>query len=219
MHVALDGGDDDLALGPHVAAGRRDLALLFFDEGDQVGHGLLHHAGGLDHLRQEHLARAEQVAHDVHAVHQRAFDDLDRTAAARENLLAHFFGVFHDEVGDAVHQRVRQALFDLGIAPGQVFFLLGARALHAVGKLHQALGRRALVVGLGLAHGLGPVQDHVFDQVAQLRIQVSVHAELAGVDDAHRHAFPDRVVQKHCVDGLAHRFVAAERETDVGDAA
>jgi hypothetical protein len=32
----------------------------------------LHHAGGFHHLRQEHLAGAEQVADDVHAVHQRA---------------------------------------------------------------------------------------------------------------------------------------------------
>jgi hypothetical protein len=42
------------------------------------GDGLLHHAGGFHHLRQEHLARAEQVADDVHAVHQRAFDHLQR---------------------------------------------------------------------------------------------------------------------------------------------
>ena len=189
VHIALDGGDDDLALGAHVAAGRRDLALFLFDEGNQVRHRLLHDAGRLHHLRQEHLALAEQVADHVHAVHQRPFDHLDRTAAARGDLLAHLFGVLDDEGGDAMHQRVRQARLDGGGAPGQVFFLLGAGALHRVGELHQALGRRALVVGLGLAYRLGAVQHHVLDQVAQLGIQVGVHAELAGVDDAHRHAF------------------------------
>jgi hypothetical protein len=46
--------------------------LLLLDEGDQVGHRLLHDARRLHHLRQEHLAGAEEVADDVHAVHQRA---------------------------------------------------------------------------------------------------------------------------------------------------
>ena len=49
--------------------------LLGLHEGRQVGDGLLHDAGGLDDLRQEHLAGAEEVADDAHAVHQRAFDD------------------------------------------------------------------------------------------------------------------------------------------------
>ncbi len=87
VHVALDGGDDDLALGPHVAAGRLVAQLLFLDVGQQVGHGLLHHAGRLHHLRQEHLALAEQVADDVHAVHQRAFDHVQRPAALGQDLL------------------------------------------------------------------------------------------------------------------------------------
>jgi hypothetical protein len=44
----------------------------------QIGDRLLHHAGRFHHLRQEHLARAEQVADHVHAGHQRAFDDVQR---------------------------------------------------------------------------------------------------------------------------------------------
>src|SRR5690606_37957375 len=75
MHVALDRGHEDLALGFRL------IALFRLDEGNQVRHGLLHHAGGLDHLRQEHLARAEQVADHVHATHQRAFDHLDGARA------------------------------------------------------------------------------------------------------------------------------------------
>ena len=44
MHVALDGRHEDLALGFRL------VALFRLDEGDEVCHGLLHHAGGLDHL-------------------------------------------------------------------------------------------------------------------------------------------------------------------------
>ena len=61
------------------AGSLRGLALLLgLHERHQVGHGLLHHPGRLHHLGQEHLARAEQVADHVHAVHQRAFDDVQR---------------------------------------------------------------------------------------------------------------------------------------------
>ena len=219
VHVALDRGDDHLALGAHVAAGGLDLALLFLDEGNEMGHGLLHHARRLHHLGQEHLALAEQVAHDVHAVHERALDDLDGPAAARRDLLPHLFGVLDDEAGDAVHQRVLQALLDLHLAPGQIFFPLLAVALDGVGELHQALGGRALVGIALLAHGIGTVQDHVLDQVAQLRREIRIHAELAGVDDAHGQAGLDGVIQEDRVYGLAHGLVAAEREAHVRDAA
>jgi hypothetical protein len=69
-------------LGLDVAATGDAALLLGLDVGQQVGHGLLHHARALHHLGQEHLALAEQVAHDVHAGHQRAFDDVQRAAAA-----------------------------------------------------------------------------------------------------------------------------------------
>ena len=44
VDVALDGGDDDLAVG----AGGVGVALLVLDEGDELGDGLLHDAGALD---------------------------------------------------------------------------------------------------------------------------------------------------------------------------
>ncbi len=112
-----------------------------------------------------------------------------------------------------MHQGVRQALAHrhrlLGrAAPGQVLFLLRAAALEAVRNFQQAVG------GIFAA-----VQDHVFHALAQLGIELVIHAELAGVDDAHVHARADGVVQEHGVDRLAHRVVAAERERDVGHAA
>src|SRR3546814_10310470 len=72
--VALDRRHDDLALGPLGVTG----LFLGFDERDQVRDRLLHHACGFHHLRQKHLAGAEQIADHVHALHQRTFDHLDR---------------------------------------------------------------------------------------------------------------------------------------------
>ncbi|CAM5442500.1 hypothetical protein SSTU70S_03922 [Stutzerimonas stutzeri] len=120
VHVALHGGHEEPALGFRL------VAFLRFDEGDQVHHGLLHHPGGLDHLRQEHLAGAEQVADHVHAGHQRTFDDFDRPCA----LLTALLGVFDDVGGDALDQRVLQPLAHRQVAP---FFGLGF--LHGAAAL------------------------------------------------------------------------------------
>ena len=101
VHVALDGGHQ------HLAGRLAGLAVLLgLHERHQPGHRLLHHPGRLDHLRQEHLAGAEQVADHVHAVHQRAFDDVSGRVGREARLL----GVGVDEFGDAVHQGVAQAL-------------------------------------------------------------------------------------------------------------
>ena len=93
-------------------------------------------------------------------------------------------------------------------APREVLGDLPALRLERLGERDEPLGRVR-----------PPVEHHVLDPLAQLRRNLVVDAELAGVDDAHRHAGPDRVVEEHCVDRLAHRVVAAEREAHVRHAA
>ena len=106
VHIALDGGNHNFALGLDVLTRRGLLALFFFYIGHEVGHGLLHDARTLDHLGQKHFACAKQVAHDVHARHQGAFNHVQGPTALGQHLLVRLFGVLGDEVGDAVHQRV-----------------------------------------------------------------------------------------------------------------
>ena len=97
------------------------------------------------------------------------------------------------------------------LAPGQV--LGGARHAPAPpayrrGQLEQPLG------------GVGPaVQDDVLDPLAELRLDVVVDRQDAGVDDGHVQAGRDGVVQEDRVDRLADAVVAAEGERDVRDAA
>jgi hypothetical protein len=66
VHVALDGGEHDLALL---------LALHSLHEGFELRHGHLHDLGALEHERQLHLARAEQFADGLHALEQVVVDD------------------------------------------------------------------------------------------------------------------------------------------------
>ena len=105
VHVALDGREHDRARGlALVAAG----GLFRLHIGQQHRDRLFHHARRLDDLRQEHFSRAEQVADDVHARHQRAFDHVERALGLEPRLL----GVGVDEFGDPVDQRMRDALVD-----------------------------------------------------------------------------------------------------------
>ncbi len=213
MHIALDGGDDDLALALDVATSRLVQALFFFDVGDQVRHGGLHDPCALDHLGQEHLALAEQVADDVHAVHQRAFDDVQRAPALGQDLTVGFFGVLGDEVGDTVHHGMGEALCHRcrrlrRAAPLQLLALVLGSALSGLGNLDQAFAR----VG-------ATVQNDIFHPFAQHRLDIVVNANHAGVDDAHVHARGNGVVEENGVDGLAHRVIATEGEAHVRHAA
>ena len=83
----------------------------------QVRYRLLHYACRLDYLRQKHLARAEQVAHYIHAIHQRTLDHLDRAPTLITDFEPCRFGILHDVSGNASHQRVSQTLLDRLLAP------------------------------------------------------------------------------------------------------
>ena len=131
------------------------------------------------------------------------------TASGRGALEPRFLDVGGDEIGDAVHQRVRQPLLHRPFAPGEIgLLLLLAVTAMALGEREQPLGR----VGAAVEHD-------VLAGVAQLRIEIVVHRDLAGIDDAHIHAGGDGVIEEHRVHRLAHRLVAAEREREVRDAA
>ena len=109
VHVPLDGRHHDLA-GRFGFAGR---LLLRLHERLEVGDRFLHRSRALHDLRQEHLAGAEQVTHDLHAVHQRPLDDLERSGV----LLAGLLDVLLDELDDAMDQGVRQPALDVGFSP------------------------------------------------------------------------------------------------------
>ena len=107
MDVALDGGQDQARLAL-CFGGRAGGGLLGPDIRLEHGHGLLHHPRALDDLGQEHLARAKQIADDVHSGHERALDDGQGLAV----FLAGFLDILIDVVDDAADQGDLQPALD-----------------------------------------------------------------------------------------------------------
>ena len=148
VDVALDGGEEDLALGLLVAG-----ALFFLlHEGHEVGDRFFHDAGAFDDLGQEHFALAEKIADDAHAFHERAFDHFQRGGV----FLARFLGIGIDEIDDALDQGVAEPFLDREGAPLRFFLRHGlVDLLVTIGEGDEALG------GVGAS-----VEDHVLDQLA-----------------------------------------------------
>ena len=208
MDVALHGRKNNLALRFDHLPGGLERGFLRFHERSQIGHRFLHHTCRFDHLWQEHLPRSKQVAYHAHAIHQRTFDHQQRPT----QLGAGFLGVDVDERVNAPHQRVRQAFLNRPVAPFFGLFLgnrnAGIGRLQRFAVFHQPLGR------IGTA-----VQQHVLHHHPQLRLDLLIHLEHAGVDDSHVHAGRDRMIEERRVHRLADLIISPETERNVGNAA
>ncbi len=202
VDIALDRGHQDFAIGL-----RRGIERLFrFHVGHQVGHGFLHDPRRFHYLGQEHLASAEQVTDDIHAVHERAFNNIQRAL----DRLPGFFRVEFDEFVDTLDQRMLEPLVHRQCAPCLVFLFLDRPALAAVTVRE---GQQA-VRGAGITG-----QNHILDHVPQFGRNIFINRQLTGIDDTHIHAVTDGVVQEYRMDRLAHGIVAPEREGNIRHAA
>ena len=199
VDIALDRGHHDLALGP------RARLLGGFDIGDQVGDRLFHHPGRFDHLRQEHLAGAKQIANGVHPGHQRAFNHFDRAGMKQ----AGFLGVLDDMRVDPFDQSMLQPPDHIPAAPFRsLLFSNRVGALEALGHRDQPFGRAIIAV-----------EDHILASGAQRGVDQVVNVKLPGVDDCHVEPGRDCVVEEHRMHRPADRLVAAEAERQVGEPA
>ena len=126
---------------------------------------------------------------------------------------ARFLGVGVNVSVNALHERVREAFFDGAFAPFFLDFFVGRGCAGAGGfeffaESHEPFRR------VGTA-----IQQNVFDQFLQLRLDLLVNFQHAGVDDAHVHAGFDGVIEKRAVHRLAHGIVAAKTKRHVRHAA
>ncbi len=118
VDVAFDRRHHDLAVGLYLTA------FLFLDERHEVTDSFLHYPRRFDHLRQKHLAGTEQIANNVHAGHQRPFDNVKRPIRAMPRL----FRILYDKLIDSVDQCMFQTFFDRFFAPDKILRPLAARS-------------------------------------------------------------------------------------------
>ena len=201
MHVTSDGGDDDLTVGLSVS-------LLLLHVGSEDGDGLLHDTGGLNDLREEHLALTEEIADSRHAGHQRALNDLEGAG-----VVAVGAGLLHvalDELLNTLHQRVGEALGDGAVTPlvnldGLLTSLGVALSLLLLGISDEGLG------GVGVA-----VEDGILDELQEVGGDVSVDGQRAGVDNGHiDRAVADSLIQEGAVHRHTNLLETAEGEGKV----
>ena len=213
MDIALDRGNDDFPLGLDVCTGRFKQQFFGFNIRQQMRHCLLHHACAFHNLRQKHFALTKQVANHIHAVHQRAFNHMQRTATFSLNRFPNLLRIRHDVFIHAVNQRMRQTLAHRQCTPFVLFAVIFGTAFGGFGHFNQAFTR----CEFGFARFVDrlAVQHDIFNAFAQQRLEVVIHAHHAGIDDAHVHTGLNGVVQKYGVDGFAHRVVAAKTERHV----
>ena len=135
MHVAFDSRHDDLAFALGASL------FLRLNVGEQMRDRLFHDARRLHHLRQEHPPRSEQVTNDIHAVHQRPFDNFNWPAACYLDRKACFFGIIDNMRIDALNQCMFKPLADWPAAPFCFgLFLRNIGPAIGFGQSNQALG-------------------------------------------------------------------------------
>ena len=91
-------------------------------------HGVSHHLGRFDHLRQEHLSLTEHLSDSIHACHERAFYDGCSAAILRDG----FHEVGLKSVCAAFYESVLQA-------GSKIFRLIAGHMFSCVGFLYSGL--------------------------------------------------------------------------------
>src|ERR687898_707665 len=103
---------------------------------------------------------------------------------------------------------MRQPLGHRSVPPCQIRGLRGCLSLDRISYFQEPVGR------------VGPAVEHdILSPLEQIRGNVEIDRQLARVDYPHVHTGLDGVIQKHGMDGLSNRIVAAEGERDIADAA
>ena len=138
VDVALDRGEHDGALA--VLVGLLHVRL-------EVRDGGLHHLGRLQHERQLHLALAEELADDLHALEQVVVDDVEgRPAGVERGLQVGLEAValaVDDPAGQPLPQRQRGELLGAGRTDaGRVHALEEVEEASAAGRSPRGAGRR-----------------------------------------------------------------------------
>ena len=209
VHVAFDGGEQDFAL-------RRVGFLLH--ELFEVRDGGLHRFGGLQHFGDDQLVGVEQAADFLHAVHERAVDDVERGRAflALEVEVGDesFLRAFENVIGEpAVERQVGRLL--LHAALGGAEMLVDRRDVVLVDR--GALFLRLLtIIVRRIEAGRRMIPQQILDKLFLFGGNGGVALQFLGVDDGEIETGLRRVIEEDGVDDFPGR--RRQTEADVAHA-
>ena len=203
MHITLHRRHEDFAIG---RARRAQLFLLGLHKGHQMRNRGFHDARRFHDLRQEHFTRAEEITHNIHAVHQRTFNDVKRALC----ILARFFRILDNVIRNAAHQRMLKAFIDGQLAPliiDNFGFGLAVAAIVFC-NIEQTVRRVRAAI-----------QDDVLDPLAQLIWDIIINRQLARIDNRHIETRWNGVIEKDRMHGFTHRIVPAKGKANIRQSA
>ncbi len=164
--------------------------------GSRYGDRRLHRLGALQHERQLHLARSEEVADDLHAVEQHVVDDRER--GQRAELLVE---IGFEAVAVAVDDAVLQPLLD---RPARTVFALDGAGLDAFEQRHE-LGERVVALA-------ATVVDEVEGDLSHVVVDAVHRHDARRVHDRGVEAGLAALVQEHAVEHVAGGGLEAEAD-------
>ena len=186
--------------------------------GEQYGDSFLHRPRCLHHLRQEHLPLAEELSDDVHALHQRAADDVEWRHATLCQL---GYVPLHCVVAPLGQSLLQSILWRVvGLWCG--LLLIVVLAVRCPPHVVEPRFRFLLLPQYLPSHlcqtlcGVGSlVQYHTAYGVAQIPGNILIPHRCGGIHDSHVHSRLYGVVEEDGVHGLTQVVVAAEGEREV----
>ena len=104
-----------------------------------------------------------------------------------------------------------QAFFNRVVAPGFVSFLYFSFGSYGFSKLDQFFCCLVVIIV--------PVEDNIFAEVSEYRVNLVIHHQLPCIHDAHVHSGLDGIEQENGVHGFTNMVVATERKRKVADTA
>ena len=146
----------------------------------------------------------KEIAHHVHAGHERPFDHLNRPAFAAVDFLTGLFSIFNNKLCNAMHQGMLKALLHIEVSPLGADLFFFAFVFKPARKLDHPL-----------CSVCPAIENNIFNVFTKLGIKIFVYAQLTGIHNAHGHTGLYSVIQKYSVNRLACRVVTAKRKAHI----
>ena len=183
----------------------RGLLLGSLNEGGENSHTFFHDSGTFHHLWQEHFSNTKQISHNVHSIHQGTFNNIQWTGVRLSCLFSIRINVF----SNAIDQGMFQTFFNGVVPPGFVSFLHFSFGLDGFRKLDQFFCCLVIIIVL--------VEDNIFAEVPERRVNLVINHQLSCIHNAHVHPSLDGMKQEHGVHGFTNMVVTTERKRKVAD--